>query len=50
MYVWTTRAAFTNYMKSSAHQISNDRIPTALNALIRLERLDHLHTYEVVAT
>jgi heme-degrading monooxygenase HmoA len=47
---WATRAAFTSYMQSSAHQTSHDRIPPALKALIRLERLDHLHTYDVVAT
>jgi heme-degrading monooxygenase HmoA len=47
---WTTRAAFTNYMKSNAHRTSHDRIPPALKALITLERLDHLHTYDVVAT
>jgi heme-degrading monooxygenase HmoA len=47
---WATRAAFTSYMRSSAHQASHDRIPPALKALIKLERLDHLHTYDVVAT
>jgi heme-degrading monooxygenase HmoA len=47
---WTTRAAFTSYMKSSAHRTSHDRISSALKALIKLERLDHLHTYDVVAT
>jgi heme-degrading monooxygenase HmoA len=47
---WAERAAFTSYMRSSEHQASHDRIPPALKALITLERLDHLHTYDVVAT
>ena len=43
---WLTRAAFTAYMKSDAHQVSHDRIPADLQAAIRLERLEH---HQVVA-
>jgi len=46
---WRDRVAFRNYMRSAQHQISHDRIDPALQAAIRLERLEHLHTYEVVA-
>jgi heme oxygenase (mycobilin-producing) len=47
---WETREAFTRYMKSADHQTSHARISPALKAVINLERLDHLHTYEVAAT
>ena len=47
---WRDREAFTRYMKSDDHETSHARITPALKAAIRLERLDHLHTYEVVAT
>ena len=46
---WRDRAAFTAYMRSEDHKASHARIPEALDAAIRLERLEHLHTYEVVA-
>lgn len=46
---WTSRAEFTSYMKSPAHQVSHDRIPPDLEASIRLERLEHQTGYEVVA-
>lgn len=46
---WRDRGAFTAYMKSAAHQISHDRIDPGLKQDISLKRLDHLHTYEVVA-
>ena len=46
---WRDRAAFTAYMRSPAHRISHDRIDPGLQAEIKLERLEHLHTYEVVA-
>jgi hypothetical protein len=36
-------------MKSHAHRVSHDRIDDGLKDAIRLERLEHLHTYEVVA-
>jgi heme-degrading monooxygenase HmoA len=47
---WQSREAFTRYMRSDEHQISHERISPALKAVIKLERLDHLHTYDVVAT
>ena len=47
---WRDRASFRDYMRSDDHRLSHDRIPPALRDAIRLERLEHLHTYEVVAT
>ena len=44
---WRDRAAFTAYMRSDDHKVSHARIPPELE--IKLERLEHLHTYEVVA-
>jgi hypothetical protein len=41
--------AVTASMRSDEHRASHDRIPSALHDVIRLERLGHLHTYEVVA-
>lgn len=46
---WRDRAAFRAYMRSEAHAVSHARIPADLDAAIRLERLEHLRTYEVVA-
>jgi heme-degrading monooxygenase HmoA len=46
---WRDREAFTAYMRSEQHRISHDRIDPVLQAAIRLERLEHLHTYDVVA-
>ncbi|MEA2126576.1 MAG: hypothetical protein QOI80_3358 [Solirubrobacteraceae bacterium] len=46
---WCSREAFTRYMRSEQHAISHGRIDASLQAAIKLERLDHLHTYEVVA-
>ncbi len=46
---WRDRAAFTAYMRSADHKRSHGRIPAELDAAIKLERLEHLHTYEVVA-
>jgi heme oxygenase (mycobilin-producing) len=46
---WRDRAAFTAYMRSPAHRTSHDRVDPSVQAAIRLERLEHLHTYEVVA-
>ena len=46
---WRDRECFSAYMRSAEHRASHDRIPAALKAVIRLERLEHLHTYEVVA-
>jgi heme-degrading monooxygenase HmoA len=46
---WRDRAAFKAYMKSEQHRISHDRIDPGLADAIKLERLEHMHTYEVVA-
>ena len=46
---WRDREAFRAYMRSEAHRISHRRIPDDLDAAIRLERLEHLHTFDVVA-
>ncbi len=46
---WRDRDAFRAYMKSDAHAVSHRRIPADLDAAIHLERLEHLHTYDVVA-
>lgn len=46
---WRDRNAFTAYLKSSDHRVSHDRIAPELKAAIALERLEQLHTYEVVA-
>jgi heme-degrading monooxygenase HmoA len=46
---WRDRDAFKAYMRSAAHRTSHERIPPDLKAVIALERLEHLHTYEVVA-
>jgi heme-degrading monooxygenase HmoA len=46
---WRDREAFKAYMKSADHKVSHNRIPPDLQDAIGLERLEHLHTYEVVA-
>ena len=46
---WRDRAAFKAYMKSDAHRISHERIDPALDAAIKLEALEHLHGFEIVA-
>lgn len=46
---WRDREAFKEYMRSDAHRASHDRIDPALDAAIKLERLEHMHTYDVVA-
>ena len=46
---WRDRTAFKEYMRSDAHRTSHDRIDPSLDAAIKLERLEHMHTYEVVA-
>jgi len=46
---WDTRAHFTAYMRSREHKVSHGRIDPGLDAAIALERLEHMHTYEVVA-
>jgi heme oxygenase (mycobilin-producing) len=47
---WRDRTCFQRYMKSEAHAISHGRIPADLQRAIKLERLEHLRTYDVVAT
>lgn len=46
---WRDRASFTAYMRSAAHRRSHARVPAHLNDAIALERLEHMHTYDVVA-
>jgi heme oxygenase (mycobilin-producing) len=46
---WRDRDCFKRYMKSREHRQSHDRIDPGLDEAIRLEALEHLHTYEVVA-
>ena len=46
---WRDREAFKAYMRSEDHKVSHGRIDPQLKEAIRLERLEHLHTYEVVA-
>ena len=46
---WRDRDAFKAYMRSADHRTSHDRIAPELQEAIKLERLEHLHTYEVVA-
>jgi heme oxygenase (mycobilin-producing) len=46
---WRDRDCFKAYMRSAAHRTSHERIDPGLKSEIRLRRLEHLHTYEVVA-
>src|SRR3954447_18959879 len=46
---WASREHFRAYMRSAEHRVSHERVPPAVRAAIRLERLEHLHGYEVVA-
>jgi heme-degrading monooxygenase HmoA len=46
---WRDRDCFTRYMRSAEHRESHERIDPELQAAIKLERLEHIHTYEVVA-
>jgi heme oxygenase (mycobilin-producing) len=46
---WRDRDCFTRYMRSDEHQASHDRIPASLQADLKLERLEHMRGYEVVA-
>jgi heme-degrading monooxygenase HmoA len=46
---WRDRESFKHYMRSEAHRISHQRIAPDLKAAIRLERLEHLCGYEIVA-
>ena len=46
---WRDRESFTSYMRSEDHRTSHSRIDADLRGAIHLERLEQLHTYEVVA-
>ena len=46
---WRDRDCFKRYMGSADHRESHERIDPELQAAIRLERLEHMQTYEVVA-
>jgi heme-degrading monooxygenase HmoA len=46
---WRDRDSFKAYMRSDAHHISHERIDPTLDDAIKLERLEHMHTFEVVA-
>ena len=46
---WRDRSAFREYMRSAEHAASHARIDPDLDAAIKLDRLEHLHTFEVVA-
>lgn len=43
------RDSFKAYMRSDDHRFSHERISPGLASAIKLERLDHMHTFEVVA-
>jgi heme-degrading monooxygenase HmoA len=47
---WRDRASFREYMRSEEHATSHARIPPELEHEIKLERLEHLQTYDVVAS
>jgi heme-degrading monooxygenase HmoA len=47
---WRDREAFKAYMKSPEHETSHQRIDPDLKQDIKLKRLEHLHTYEVIAS
>jgi heme oxygenase (mycobilin-producing) len=46
---WTDRESFKKYMKSDAHRVSHGRISGDLKSEIKLDALEHLHTFTVVA-
>jgi heme-degrading monooxygenase HmoA len=46
---WRDRDAFRAYMRSADHRTSHGRIDPSLVQSIDLERLEQLHTYDVVA-
>ncbi len=46
---WRDRDAFKVYMKGESHRISHAPIDPGLDREIKLEALEHLHTYSVVA-
>ncbi|MGA2928898.1 MAG: antibiotic biosynthesis monooxygenase [Solirubrobacteraceae bacterium] len=46
---WRDRDCFKAYMKSLDHRASHERIDPELKDAIKLEALEHMHTYQVVA-
>ena len=46
---WSDRDSFKTYMKSDAHRFSHGRIDPCLKSEIKLQALEHLHTFTVVA-
>ena len=46
---WRDKGCFTAYMRSEEHRASHDRIDPELDDAINLERLEHMHTFDVVA-
>jgi heme-degrading monooxygenase HmoA len=46
---WRDSDSFRKYMKSADHRVSHDRVDPLLRRAVRLERLDRLQTYDVVA-
>ncbi len=46
---WTDRESFKTYMKSDDHRFSHGRIDERLKSEIKLQALEHLHTFTVVA-
>ena len=46
---WRDKDAFRDYMKSSDHRVSHGRIDPLLKRAVSLQRLENMHTYEVVA-
>jgi heme-degrading monooxygenase HmoA/GGDEF domain-containing protein len=46
---WRDKESFKAYMRSPEHKLSHERIPREIDEVIKLRRLEHLHTFEVVA-
>jgi heme-degrading monooxygenase HmoA len=46
---WSDRECFKAYMRSPEHRISHDRITPELRDLIKLERLENVTSYEIIA-
>lgn len=46
---WRDRQSFTRYMRSDSHRVSHERIDPDLRAAIKLERLEHMRGFDVVA-
>jgi heme-degrading monooxygenase HmoA len=46
---WRDKNAFREYMKSNDHRLSHGQMNPLLRHAVKLERLESLHTYDVVA-